>query len=124
MTCFLDGYPRLRLYDVNGVIPFLVKRGGDQMITSDPPKPFKIPPGGRAFVVLNKYRCDRGALRGTHRITISSDSQASESGSITFKDPHTIPLPYRIPDYCGRGDPGSTLTVSPFVGALQAALGG
>src|SRR5260221_10939873 len=76
MTCVLDGYPRVALYDPNGVIPFVVKRGGDQMISSDPPKPFKIPPHGRAFVVLNKYRCDSGALRATRRIRISSDTQA------------------------------------------------
>jgi hypothetical protein len=124
VTCVLDGYPRVALYDANGVIPFVVKRGGDQMISSDPPKPFKIPPDGRAFVVINKYRCDRGPLRGTRQVRISSDRQASGSASITFEDPHNVPTAYRIPDYCGRRDPGSTLTVSPFVGTLRAALGG
>jgi len=124
VTCVLDGYPRVALYDANGVIPFVVKRGGDQMISSDPPKPFKIPPRGRAFVVINKYRCDSGALRGTRQIRISLDTQASGSASITFEDQQKVPMPYRIPDYCGRGDPGSTLTVSPFVETLRAALGG
>ncbi|MCW2966105.1 MAG: hypothetical protein JWO17_3357 [Actinomycetia bacterium] len=124
VTCVLDGYPRVGLYDSNGVIPFVVKRGGDQMISSDPPKAFKIPRDGRAFVVINKYRCDSGGLRGTRQIRISSDTRASESASITFEDPRKVPMPYRIPDYCGRGDPGSTLTVSPFVGTLRAALGG
>ena len=124
VTCVLDGYPQVALYDANGLIPFVVNRGGDQMISTDPPKPVKIPPGGRAFVVMNKYRCDSGALRGTRRIRISSETQASVSASITFDDPRTVPLPYRIPDYCGKGDPGSTLTVSPFVGTLRRALGG
>lgn len=123
VTCVLDGYPRVTLYDSNGLIPFVVKRGGDQMISSDPPKPFKIPRDGRAFVVLDKYRCDSGALRGTRQIRISSGTRASQSASITFEDPRKVPMPYRIPDYCGRGDPGSTLTVSPFVGTLRAAFG-
>jgi hypothetical protein len=124
VTCVLDGYPRVRLFDATGVIPFLVKRGGGQMISSDPPKPVKIPSDGRAFVVINKYRCDRGGLRGTRQIRISSGTRASGNASITFDEPYTIPMPYRIPDYCGKGDPGSTLTVSPFVGTLRAALGG
>jgi hypothetical protein len=124
VTCVLDGYPRVQLSDAKGVIPFVMKRGGDQMISSDPPKPFNVAPRGRALVVINKYRCDSGALRGTREIRISSDTQASGSVSITFEHPHSVPMPYRIPDYCGRRDPGSTLTVSPFVGTLRAALGG
>jgi hypothetical protein len=124
VTCVLDGYPRAALYDATGAIPFVVKNGGDQMITSDPPKPIKIPPDGTAFVVINKYRCDSGGLRGTRQIKISSDSRASGNASIAFDEPYTIPMPYRIPDYCGKGDPGSTLTVSPFVETLRAALGG
>ena len=75
VTCVLDGYPRVVLYDAGGVIPFVVRHGGDQMISSDPPKAITIPAGGHAFVVMNKYRCDRGAApgsRGTRRIRISS----------------------------------------------------
>ncbi len=124
VVCVLDGYPRVTLYDAAGVLPFVIRRGGDQMITSDLPKPVKITPNGRAFLVINKYRCDNGALRGTRRIEISSGRQASNRASITFSNPQTLPMPYRIPDYCGRGDPGSTLTVSPFVGTLRAALAG
>jgi hypothetical protein len=127
-TCVLDGYPRVMLYDAAGAIPFVIRHGGDQMISSRPPKPVVVRPGGRAFVVINKYRCDRGAVpgtRGTRRIRISSGTRAAAgSASITFGDLHTIPMPYRIPDYCGRGDPGSTLAVSPFVGTVRAALGG
>jgi hypothetical protein len=121
--CVLDGYPRVTLYDAAGAIPFVIRRGGDQMISSHLPKPVVVRPGRRAFVVINKYRCDRGAVRGTRRISISSGTRAAGSASITFGDLHTIPMPYRIPDYCGRGDPGSTLTISPFAGTVRAALG-
>lgn len=125
-TCVLDGYPRVTLYDTAGTIPFVIRDGGDQMIPSRRPRPLYVRPGGHAFVVMNKYRCDRGMVpgtRGTLRIELSSSTRAG-SASITFEDPHTIPRPYMIPDYCGRGDPGSTLTVSPFVGTVRAALGG
>jgi hypothetical protein len=126
-TCVFDGYPRVMLYDEAGAIPFVITHGGDQMISSRPPKSVVVRPGGRAFVVMNKYRCDRGSVpgtRGTRRIRISSGTRAAGSASITFGDLHAIPLPYRIPDYCGKGDPGSTLAVSPFVGTVRAALGG
>jgi hypothetical protein len=126
-TCVLDGYPRVALYDAAGVIPFVVRLGGDQMISARPPKPVEIAPDRRAFVVMNKYRCDRGAApgsRGTRRIRISSDARAAGSAWISFGIRQAIPMPDRIPDYCGRGDPGSTLTVSRFVGTVRAALGG
>jgi hypothetical protein len=127
VTCVLDGYPQVTLYDARRLIPFAVRRGGDQMISSKPPESVKVPAGGRAFVVINKYRCDRGAApgsRGTRRIRISSGAPGTGSASISFGDRPAIPMPYRIPDYCGKGDPGSTLTVSPFVATVQAAIGG
>ena len=127
VTCVLDGYPRLTLYDAGGPIPFAIRRGGDQMISSDPPQPVEVLPGGQALILMNKYRCDRGAApgsRGTRRIRISSGHPGSGSASIIFDDRQAIPMPYRIPDYCGRGDPGSTLTVSPFVRTVRAAVGG
>jgi hypothetical protein len=126
-TCVLDGYPGVTLYDAAGAIPFVIRHGGDQMISSRPPKPVIVRPAGRAFVVMNKYRCDRGAApgsRGTRRIRITSGTRAAGSASITFGDPRAIPVAYRIPDYCGKGDPGSTLIVSPFVETVRAALHG
>jgi uncharacterized protein YceK len=124
-TCAFDGYPRVTVYDAAGVIPFVITHH-DQMISSRLPKPVVVRPSGRAFVVINKYRCDSGAVPGTRtrRITISAATRAVGSASITFGDLHTIPMPYRVPDYCGKGDPGSTLAVSPFVGTVRAALGG
>jgi hypothetical protein len=124
-TCAFDGYPRVTVYDAAGEIPFVITHG-DQMVSSRPPKPIVVRPGGHAFVVMNKYRCDRGAVPGTRtlRIRIGSGRRVAGSASIAFGNLHTMPMPYRIPDYCGRGDPGSTLAVSPFVGTVRAALGG
>jgi uncharacterized protein DUF4232 len=126
VMCVLDGYPRVLLYDAAGALPFVIGHGGDQMISSRPPRPVVVRPGGRAFIVMNKYRCDRGVPSGrvTRRIRISSATPAAGSASIAFGDLHKIPMPYRIPDYCGKGDPGSRLAVSPFVGTVRAATGG
>jgi hypothetical protein len=123
-TCVFDGYPRVTVYDAAGAIPFVITHR-DQMISSRPPNPVVVRRGGRAFLVMNKYRCDRGPVAGTatRRISISSGTHPAGSASITFGGLRTIPLPYRIPDYCGAGDPGSTLAVSPFVGTVRAALG-
>ena len=121
--CILDGYPHVTLADSAGAIPFLI-RHSDQMIPPRRPKPVIVRPGGHAFVVINKYRCDSGVVpgsRATRTITIGSAGRAGGSAAIVFTRP--IPFPYRIPDYCGRGDPGVILAVSPFVSTVRAALG-
>ena len=103
--CILDGYPRVTLTDAAGAIPFLI-RHRDQMIPPRRPKPVVVRAGGHAFVVINKYRCDRGVVpgsRATRTITIGS---AARRGTASIAFTHSIPFPYRIPDYCGRGDPG------------------
>lgn len=124
-TCVLRGYPTVRFYDAAGGIRFVIRHGGDQMITSRSPTSVAVRPGRAAFLVLNKYRCDQGGTRATRRITIGPPARRPpETVSITFRHPSTIPMPYRIPDYCGKGDPGSIITVSPFVPTVRAALDG
>jgi Protein of unknown function (DUF4232) len=122
-VCVVDGYPRVRLYDRAGAIPFSINHRGDQTISPRRPRPVFVHPGGTVFVVLNKYRCDARSLRETRRIAIGSTRvRVPGTASIMFRDPGAIRFPYRIPDYCGRGDPGSILTVSPFVASVEAAL--
>ena len=122
-VCVVDGYPRVTLYDSAGAIPFLINHRGDQMISRRRPRPVVSHPGSAVFVVLNKYRCDLRSLRATRRISIGSSSAAMPgSAAIVFAEPYKIPFPYRIPDYCGKGDPGSILTVSPFVPRVDVAL--
>jgi hypothetical protein len=116
-NCVLDGYPRVTLRDHAGQIPFSISHGGDQMITSRRPARVVVRPRGLAIVVLNQYRCDRGGLRAADVVSIGlADATRAPTSSITISDP------YRKPNYCGRGDPGSTLTVSPFEPSLRAAL--
>src|SRR5579884_2163975 len=60
-SCSLFGYPAVALLDaVGAALPFTYRDGGDQVVTSNPPAPVIVPPGGSAFVTINKYRCDLG----------------------------------------------------------------
>jgi hypothetical protein len=118
-SCVVNGYPKVTSYDRSGAIPFAIRHGGDQMITSHGPARVVVRPDRAAFVLLNHSRCDLGELRSatTVRIGLWGVKRAATL-SIKIKDP------YRRLDYCGKGDPGSTLTVSPFEPTLRAALGG
>ena len=118
-SCVVNGYPKVTSYDRAGSIPFSIRHGGDRMITSRGPAPVVVRPARAAFILLNHYRCDRGSLRAatTLRIGLPGATRAA-AASIT------IPDPYMRLDYCGKGDPGSTLTVSPFEPTLRAALSG
>ncbi|SRR5712691_3151210 len=118
-SCVVRGYPKVTSYDRAGLIPFAIRHSGDQMITSHDPARVVVRPDRVAFVLLNHYRCDFGGLRGatTVRIGLPGATRVA-TASIKIADP------YRRPNYCGKGDPGSTLTVSPFEPTLRAALSG
>ena len=109
-ACFFDGYPSVTLLDRHGAIPFVISHRGDQMVTNRPPRRFVVARGGAAFVVMNQYRCDLGDRRTANVVRLGSGA--------TFR----IANRWRKPHYCGRGDPGSTLAVAPFVPTLHAGL--
>ena len=115
--CFFDGYPSVSLRDGTGVLPFVITHRGDQMVTARGPTRFLVAPGHSAFVLLNHYRCDRGSLRAATHVVIGS-AGAHPTAAIVLK----ITDPYKMLSYCGAGDPGSTLAVSPFEPALRAAF--
>lgn len=108
-SCVLDGYPVVRAYDRVGLIPFVIKHEGDQMVTSRPPRKVVVRPGRAAFVALNHYRCDRGNLRSATRLRIGK-------AAVRLRDP------YRTITYCGKGDPGSIVAVSPLEPTRRATL--
>jgi hypothetical protein len=118
-SCIFNGYPQVALYDHAGLIPFRIRNGGDQMITHHRPTRFVVRPGGNAWVALNNYRCDLGNKRAATSARIGPAAPAL--GAAAFV---AILNPYRRLEYCGEGDPGSVLTVSPFEPTLRAALGG
>jgi hypothetical protein len=111
--CTLRGYPAATVLAENGrQLPFVIATSGDQMV----PGTVSLPKGQAAWIRLNKYRCDLGSLAvgRRRRLAVAADADAL-----------TLVLdPMRPPgvglDYCGRGDPGSTIHVFPFEPTEQA----
>jgi hypothetical protein len=114
-ACVLFGYPRMEFRDRAGAIPFLIRRRGDQMVTPRHPERVLVRPGRAAFVLLNKYRCDRGDVRKARILRLGLP------GTLAWQRASLV-LPRGWITYCGRGDPGSTVSVSPFEPTLRAAM--
>jgi Domain of unknown function (DUF4232) len=108
-TCRVRGYPKLVLEDRHGRIPFVITHRGDEMVTTKPPVTVTVRPGRAAYVLLNHYRCDLGGLRAAAMLRIGASALR-------------LTNPYRMPNWCGKGDPGSVLAVSPFEPTLGATL--
>jgi Protein of unknown function (DUF4232) len=125
-TCVVNGYPRLTLYDARGAIPFGIRHGCDQMISSRRPRQVAVRHNRSVFLVMNKGQCVEGmtpSTRGTTKIVIhTAGGSPAETASIRFRS--KLPMPWRIPNYCGKGDTNSILTMSPFVPTVRAALNG
>jgi hypothetical protein len=70
-------------------------------------------------VLLNHYRCDVDDLRTATSVRI-------RLAGITGTDFVSVKLAVANSRlrYCGKGDPGSILTVSPFEATVRAALHG
>ena len=112
--CLLDGYPNIALTDSQGVLPFRISHGGDTMIAGHRPKPLTVRGGGRAYVVINKYRCDLGDRRVARTVLLRLPRAAPARHLVLG-----IPRGY-ILGYCAG--PGSTVAVSPFEPTVRAAL--
>lgn len=117
--CWLKGYPSVALLDPHGrPLPFQITHRGDQMVTPAAPRVVRLRPHRSAFFVFNKYRCDRGfgisRLVRQVRIGLRAPPKSTRITRI---------LP-RLPQigYCGRGDAGSTVAVSPIAGTLAGGL--
>jgi hypothetical protein len=104
-TCALDGYPHVEFRDAHGRLPFVIRHGGDQMLTKRPPARVRFAPGGRAYAAVNKYRCDLGDKREPTRAVLVPPGGGT-------------PLSIRVTGWffgwCGFGDPGSTVSVTPI----------
>ena len=104
-ACFLEGYPRITLDDAGQtVLPFSYEHGGYQ--TAGPgPQRVALAPGATAYVMINKYRCDLG-----------DEGTAATLGLIPPDGTSTLTVTIaglRDFSYCGPGDPGSTVDISP-----------
>jgi hypothetical protein len=118
-TCSLLGYPRVRLLDGRGVLPF---RPGYSTGTYMPrlrPRRVVVRPGRSAFVLVVKYRCDGVGTRAATRIELTPPGARAPLVSRR--------LAHRPRDYtycrARRGDPGNLLQISPVVASARALAG-
>jgi hypothetical protein len=104
-ACYLDGYPGITLYDANNaLLPLSYQRHGYQT-TGPAPQRVDIAPGSAAFVMVSKYRCDSGDKDTAVSLRlIPPDDTTSMTVSIQGQQDLS---------YCGPGDPGSELEISP-----------
>jgi hypothetical protein len=87
------------------------------MVTSRPPTRVIVRRNRAAFVLLNHYRCDLGDLRTPTSVQIRlAGVTSTESASVK------LTLANSRLRYCGKGDPGSVLTVSPFEPTIFRAV--
>ena len=112
--CTLKGYPAVSLLAANGdVLPFSISHRGDQMFTARRPAAVRVQPGRSAHFMLNKYRCDLGTLRSATALRVGPLDARRAGLRVSLRGPGAI-------GYCGKGDPGSTVTVSPVEPTLAA----
>ncbi len=113
--CYLFGYPQIALIDrIGRALPLQYQNDGDQVVTSAPPGHVDIAPRGLAYVTVNKYRCDTTDLMQASDLQLTPPGLTS-SFSVSLVD--NVPM-----DYCGPGDPGSIIHVSP-VAPTESATG-
>jgi Protein of unknown function (DUF4232) len=105
-ACVMRGYPAIALADDAGHrLDFSSGRHGDQMLTSTPPGPVALPPGGFAYSAVNKNACVGFASRSA---AIADVTPPGRREPLVLKLAH-----YPILDYCGASDPGHTIDIAP-----------
>jgi hypothetical protein len=115
--CSLDGYPRIALLDINGTrLPYTVRTGGDQMLTSAAPAPVWLPPGGTAYFGINKNVC---IVRDIDLAKVIRVIPPGARSALTLRAPSQ-----RIMDYCGRGVVGSVVDITPVESEVAAVFAG
>jgi hypothetical protein len=116
-ACYLFGYPGIGVYDAsNRLLPLDYHWGGDQEVTDAAPTRVGLAPGGTAYVLVNKYRCDLGI--GDAGITLQL-IPPDDTKSLVLNIQNLM-----SEDYCVPGADGSTLSISPIEPTVQATLSG
>ncbi len=105
-ACHLIGYPGIVFVDAVGDdLPLIYLRGGDQMVTYQPPGVVDLPPDATSYVLLNQNACvGRQVDSATGLRLIPPNTR----GTLTL--PATA---FPTVASCELGDPGNTLTISP-----------
>ena len=119
-ACSLLGYPRVRLFDGRGALPFRPGYGTGTYLPRLRARRVVLGPGRSAFVLVVKYRCDRGGTRAAARIELTPPG---DRAPLVRGRPARRPGDY---EYCrgGRGDPGNLLQISPVAASPRVLAGG
>jgi hypothetical protein len=114
-ACSLDGYPRIELRGSAGTLyRFAYRDGGDAEVTSRRPAVVTLHAGSGAWILINKAACV-GNVNGRLASVISVVAPGS-SRTLTTRFGGNV----RYPDYCGSGDPGHQVDVSPVEPTIAA----
>jgi hypothetical protein len=112
-SCRVRGYPTVALLDRKGrALPVVYRRGGGMMVTPLRPKLVDVRRGGIAWVVLEQFKCDLGGARNAGAAVVGLPGA---TGTVRLRLT-------RWGHYCGKGDPGSFVGVSPVARTLRGAL--
>jgi glucose/arabinose dehydrogenase len=113
--CALLGYPTVTLTDAAGeALPFTYT-SRDQVVTDQVATTVTLAPAATAYVTINKYRCDLRDLDVAARVTLAAPDDAPSPSLRVDIAPHDF-------GYCGPGDPGSTVDVSPVEPSVSETL--
>lgn len=113
--CDLRGYPGVSLLTVAGrLLPFHIRWGGDQMLTTAAPVLVPLAPGATAYFAMNKDACVGHSYRGAHIFQVIPPNDYQP---LSFTKPR-----YPVLGYCRTGDPGHTVDVSPVEPSMRDIL--
>jgi Protein of unknown function (DUF4232) len=114
-ACSLEGYPRIELRGAGSTVyPFAYRDGGDSEVTGRRPAEVTLRPGSGGWIMINKTACI-GNVNG--RLAVGASVMAPGSGRfLTVRLGGNV----RFPDYCGSGDPGHQVDVSPVEPSIAA----
>lgn len=114
-TCSIQGYLTVSLYDSAGAtLPFTFGHRETQEITGAAPHLVLVAPGAAAFGALDKYRCD---IHTDGEVTTARLTPPNGGGALVL-DLHRGP----VWGYCGMGDPGSFVALTPIESTWRALL--
>jgi hypothetical protein len=121
-ACSLSGYPRVTLDTAQGSpLAFHYTDGRSQYVTKAHPKKVILQPGGSAYVLVAKYRCDLGGVASAATIKLALPGNPL----IVLTGPVAAPGAPGVASlgYCkgGPNDPGQTVGVSPVEATPGAA---
>lgn len=114
--CNLRGYPEIELSDRLGTrLAFTDRRRGDEMITGKPSVLVTLSPGGVAYAAVNQSTCDNSPLADWRKAT-RIDVTPPGTGKPLSAELHAYPTL----NYCGDGQTGNELDITPIEPTLAA----